>query len=203
MQQHRQFSCRGHDGSLLAVPSATLRQLQAPAPSRKARYRIRCICICLCDCPKVGDVSNGTRALNQLFEHHRLKARQLDVPSPAASRTTGSTVASFKARQLGLSGTYILSSSLEPSPYKADPKPAVLPKSNPMSSVVDRGESPRFAAVNRSNEFSPTESERSSAVARSNGNGRALAHESDSGNAPGFSQMGHPGEQGGSAADRG
>jgi hypothetical protein len=27
MQQHCQLSCRGHDGSLLAVPSATLRQL--------------------------------------------------------------------------------------------------------------------------------------------------------------------------------
>jgi hypothetical protein len=32
MQHHRQFSCRGYDGSLLAVPSATLGQLQAPAP---------------------------------------------------------------------------------------------------------------------------------------------------------------------------
>ena len=32
MQQHRQFSCRGHDGSLLAALAATLRQLQAPAP---------------------------------------------------------------------------------------------------------------------------------------------------------------------------
>src|SRR5512141_1428450 len=32
MQQHRQLSCRGYDGSLLAVPSTTLGQLQAPAP---------------------------------------------------------------------------------------------------------------------------------------------------------------------------
>jgi hypothetical protein len=31
MQQHRQFSCRGHDGSLLAVSSTALRQFQSPA----------------------------------------------------------------------------------------------------------------------------------------------------------------------------
>src|SRR5215467_6723308 len=32
MQQHRQLSGCGHEGSLLAVPATALRQLQAPAP---------------------------------------------------------------------------------------------------------------------------------------------------------------------------
>ena len=32
MQQHRQLSCRGHDGPLLAVASSSFRQLESPAP---------------------------------------------------------------------------------------------------------------------------------------------------------------------------
>src|SRR5215472_11971594 len=32
LQQHRQLSCRGHNGSLLCVSSTTLGQLQSPAP---------------------------------------------------------------------------------------------------------------------------------------------------------------------------
>ena len=31
MQQHRQLSCRGHDGSFLRIPSSALGQLQSPA----------------------------------------------------------------------------------------------------------------------------------------------------------------------------
>jgi hypothetical protein len=61
--------------------------------------------------------------------------------------------------------------SLAASPYKGNSNLAGLPRSNPMSSVVDREESPRFTVMNRSSEFSPRESERSTKVNRSNGDG--------------------------------
>jgi hypothetical protein len=48
MQQYRQLSCRDHDGSLLAVSSATLDQFQSPAsqitvhPERTQNYHRSC-----------------------------------------------------------------------------------------------------------------------------------------------------------------
>jgi hypothetical protein len=60
---------------------------------------------------------------------------------------------------------------LVPSPYKGNSDLAGLPRSNPMSSVVDREESPRFTVLNRSSEFSPKEGERSTRVNRPNGDG--------------------------------
>jgi hypothetical protein len=49
---------------------------------------------------------------------------------------------------------------LVPSPFKAVPNLAGLPRSNPVSSVVDRLENPRFPVVNRSIQSSPDQSER-------------------------------------------